>query len=59
VTGIWSFNRDIFTDEDSLPSAVTDHPLQDIQNLTNTSECHISYSYSDIKILPTSLQHNV
>jgi hypothetical protein len=37
VTGIWPFNRDIFTAEDFLPSDVTDRPLQDIQNLTRTS----------------------
>jgi hypothetical protein len=29
LTGIWPFNTEIFTDEDFLPSAVTDRPLQD------------------------------
>jgi hypothetical protein len=29
VTGIWPFNSDIFTDENFLPSAVTDHPCED------------------------------
>jgi hypothetical protein len=33
VTGIRPFNIDIFTDEDFLPSAVTDRPLQDGKNL--------------------------
>jgi hypothetical protein len=32
-------NRDIYTGEDVLPSAVTDRPYQDTQNLTITSEC--------------------
>lgn len=27
VTGIWPFNKDIFTDEDFLPSSVTDRPF--------------------------------
>jgi hypothetical protein len=34
--GIWRFNRDMFTDEDFLPSVVSDRPLQDTQNLTRT-----------------------
>jgi hypothetical protein len=54
VTGIWPFNRDIFTDEDFLPSDVTDRPLQDTQNLTRTLECHISNSYLDISNKPST-----
>jgi hypothetical protein len=50
--GIWPFNGVIFTDEDLLPSTVTDRPLQPyhqpLQNLTRTSEYHISNWYSDI-----------
>jgi hypothetical protein len=34
VTGIWPLDRDVFTDEDFLPSAVTDRQLQDTWNLT-------------------------
>jgi hypothetical protein len=54
VTGVWPFNRDIFTDENFLPSAVTDRPLQDTENLTRTSECHISNSYLDISYQPST-----
>jgi hypothetical protein len=54
VTEIWPFNRDIFTDEDFLPSDVTDRPLQDTLNLTRTSECHISSSYLDISNQPST-----
>jgi hypothetical protein len=54
VTGIWPFNRDIFTDDDFLPCAVTDRPLQDSQNLTRTSECHTSDSYADISNQPST-----
>jgi hypothetical protein len=56
VTGTRPFNGDIFTDEDFLPSAVTDRPLQDTQNLTRTTECHISNSYLE-KV--TTFQHQV
>jgi hypothetical protein len=35
VTGIWQFNTDIFIDEDFLPFAVTDSPLQDNKNFEN------------------------
>jgi hypothetical protein len=54
VTGIWPFNRDIFTDDDFLPCAVTDRPLQDSQNLTRTSECHTSDPYADISNQPSA-----
>jgi hypothetical protein len=54
VTGILPFNRDLFTDEDFLPSAVTDYPLQYNQNLTRTSDYHISNSYSDISNQPST-----
>jgi hypothetical protein len=33
VTEIWPFNTDVFTDEDFLPSALTDRPLQDKKTL--------------------------
>jgi hypothetical protein len=33
VTGLWPFNTDIFTDEDFLPSAVADRPLQGNKNM--------------------------
>jgi hypothetical protein len=54
VTGIWPFNRDIFTDENFLSSVVTDRPLQDTQNLARTSECHISNSYLDVSNQPST-----
>jgi hypothetical protein len=54
VTGTWPFNRDIFAADDFLPYAVTVRPLQDSQNLTRSSECHTSDSYSDISNQPST-----
>jgi hypothetical protein len=35
VTGLWQVNTDMFNDEDSSPSAVTDRPLIDRKILDN------------------------
>jgi hypothetical protein len=33
ITGVWPFNRDVFTDEDFSPSAVAERSLKDNKNL--------------------------
>jgi hypothetical protein len=43
VAGIWRFNRNMFTDEDFMPSAVTNHPRQIIMK-------HESVELSDVHI---------
>ncbi|XP_049766151.1 uncharacterized protein LOC126095391 [Schistocerca cancellata] len=37
VNGIWPFNRDIFTDDEFLPSAVTDRPYREDETLLSVS----------------------
>jgi hypothetical protein len=56
VTGIWPFNTDIFTDEDFLPSAVTDRPLQDNKNPENVglSDSHTPNSNLDVSSQPST-----
>jgi hypothetical protein len=55
VRRFWPFNTNIFTDEDSSHSAVTDRLLQDNKNLDNfgLSDSHSSNSNLNISSQPS------
>ena len=55
-TGIWPYNRQVFSDKDYLPSAVTDRPLIDVENPTvcdRSGQAEHELGENQVKVLVT------